>query len=221
MINKELENELENLARALVTGELNAQEIREVALQHLTEDELNKLWSIPRQNIYEFVTNHLNKFNCNPPFLDLGCGRRSYKPEIIERLGKGITYIALDHYLPDDKTAPERLPNLLADACHLPFPSSTFNTVICTELLEHTEDDSLVIAEISRVTKKDGLLILTLPGRHISKHEKPPYQIDYRRYSHDDINYLLAKHNFKILHFKRKILFDLEINLFAVAQIRK
>jgi len=85
--------------------------------------------------------------------------------------------------LTGDKAVPGRLPNLLADARYLPFPSSTFRPVICSEPLEYVKSDSLVVAEISRVTKKDGILILTLPGRHIPKHEKTPYQMDYRRYS--------------------------------------
>jgi len=90
--------------------------------------------------------------------------------------------------------------------------------VICTELLEHTEDDNLVMAEISRVTKKGGLLILTLPGIHIPKHERPPYQIDRRRYTQESINTMLAKHGFTALLFEKKTLFNLEINLLFIAQ---
>ena len=216
-----MNKELENLAKSLVTAGFSAKEVWYMASQRLTEKELNRLWSIPRQNIYEFVTSCFANFDLKPPFLDLGCGKRSYKPEITEKLGEGITYIALDHYLSDDKTTPEKLPNLLADVCHLPFSSSSINTVICTELLEHIEDDNLAMAEISRVTKKGGILILTLPGRHIPKHEKPPYQIDYRRYSHADIDNLLIKHSFEILHFERKTLLDLGINLFITAQKTK
>lgn len=214
MINKELEN----LARELVLKGLSAQEIWNIALEHLTQEELNELWSIPRQNIYRFVTNCFDNFDCKPPFLDLGCGRRSYKPEITGRFGIDTPFIALDHYLPDDKTIPEKLPNLFADTCYLPLPSSSINTVICTELLEHIEDDNLVMAEISRVTNTEGLLILTLPGNHIPKHEKLPYQIDYRRYSKEGINSLLAEHGFSTLHFESKSLFGLEINLFAATQ---
>ncbi|GIW63356.1 MAG: hypothetical protein KatS3mg091_158 [Patescibacteria group bacterium] len=210
--------ELENLARELVLKGLNARQIHEAALEYLTEEELSQLWSIPRKNIYEFVTNCLDRFACKPPFLDLGCGRRSYKPEITERFGVDTLFIALDHYFPDDKTNPKRLPNLLADACYLPLPSSSINTVICTELLEHIENDNVVMAEISRVTEKNGLLILTLPGAHIPKHDKPPYQIDHRRYRKENLNNLLSTHGFDILYFENKSLFGLEINLFAVGQ---
>ncbi|GIW62275.1 MAG: hypothetical protein KatS3mg090_0101 [Patescibacteria group bacterium] len=101
----------------------------------------------------------------------------------MEKFGIDTAYIALDYYLPEDRTVPERLPNLLADACCLPIQSSSINTVICTELLEHIENDNLAMAEIARVTNKGELLIITLPGIHIPKHEKPPYQIDYRRYN--------------------------------------
>ncbi|GIW62276.1 MAG: hypothetical protein KatS3mg090_0102 [Patescibacteria group bacterium] len=82
MINKELEN----LARKLVLEGSTAQEIREVALEYLTEYELKRLWSIPRQNIHEFVTNCLDRFDCKPPFLDLGCGRRSTNQKLWKNL---------------------------------------------------------------------------------------------------------------------------------------
>ncbi len=211
-------NELENFTRELAIEKLSIQEIREIVLQYLTKEELNKLWVIPRRNIYEFVTNCFEKFDCKPPFLDIGCGRRSYKPEIIEKFGVDTLYIALDHHLPEDKTAPERLPNLLANACYLPLQPSSINTVICTELLEHIEDDNLVMSEISRVIKPGGLLILTLPGAHIPKHEKLPYQIDYRRYSKEGLKDLLATYGFNILHSEDKTLFGLEINIFALAR---
>lgn len=213
-----MNNELENLARELVSAGHNAQEVRNIASQYLSNEELKTLWSIPRQNITNFVLGCFESIDLKSPFLDLGCGKRGYRPEATEKFGAEILYIALDHYLPDDKTDSLRLPNLLANTAFIPLTPLSVNTVICTEVLEHVENDNQVLGEISQVIKESGILILTLPGTDIPKHEKPPYQIDYRRYNLDSVRNLLELHHLNVLHLERKTLFGLEINLFAVAQ---
>lgn len=213
-----MNEELKNLVSQLVKTGHSAQEIRNTASKYLSEAELNSLWSIPRQNITNFVISCFENRGLKPPFLDVGCGKRSYRPEVIEKLGADVPYIALDHYLSNNITDPLRLPNLIADVTYLPIASSSVNTVICTEVLEHVENDSLVLGEISRVTKSNGILILTLPGADVPKHKKPPYQIDYRRYDLDGVKNLLELYRFNVLHLERKTLFNLEVNLFVLAQ---
>lgn len=214
-----MNKEFESVAKSLVTAGFSAKEIWDIASQRLTREELEKLWSIPRQNITSFVLGCFSNLDLEPPFLDIGCGKRSYKPEAMAKFGNDVAYISLDHYLPDDKTYPLRLPNLLASSTFLPFSSSSLATVICTEVLEHVNNDHLALEEISRVLKKEGMLVLTLPGRNIPKHEKLPYQIDYRRYSPEEVENLLETHDFNILSLETKFLFtDLEINILALAQ---
>jgi len=214
-----MDREFEKLAKSLVTAGFNAQEIWDIASQQLSREELEKLWDIPRQNIVNFVLECFNNLDLTPPFLDIGCGKRSYRPEAMAKFGSNVVYISLDHYLPDDKTHPLRLPNLVADSASLPLSSSSINTVICTEVLEHVKNDHLALEEISRVLRKDGVLILTLPGRSIPKHEKLPYQIDYRRYAPNQVKDLLGKHGLNVLSLETKFFFtDLEINILALAQ---
>lgn len=213
-----MKKELEDLLYQLVKSGRSAEEIRQIAGKHLGDTELRTLWSIPRQNINNFVISCLESRNLKPPFLDVGCGKRSYRPEVRERFGTEVSFIALDHYLPNDINNPLKLSNLIADITSIPLVSSSVNTVLCTEVLEHVENDSLAMEEISRVTKNKGILILTLPGADMPKHEKLPYQVDYRRYNLEDIENLLTSHNFVVLHLERKTMFDLEINLLALAQ---
>jgi 2-polyprenyl-6-hydroxyphenyl methylase/3-demethylubiquinone-9 3-methyltransferase len=52
----------------------------------------------------------------------------------------------------------------------LPFPDETFDIVYCCDVLEHVNDLVKVIAEISRVLKKDGVFLYdtinqTLPSK--------------------------------------------------------
>ena len=41
----------------------------------------------------------------------------------------------------------------------LPFAADTFDAVACCDVLEHVEDPSLVIAELARVLKPNGVLL--------------------------------------------------------------
>ena len=53
---------------------------------------------------------------------------------------------------------------LAADACRLPFPDGGFDTVICSEVLEHLPAAAEAISEIHRVLRPDGWLLVTTPN---------------------------------------------------------
>jgi SAM-dependent methyltransferase len=49
------------------------------------------------------------------------------------------------------------------DALSLPYPDETFDCVIASEILEHITRDDAAIAELIRVLKVDGTLVITVP----------------------------------------------------------
>ncbi|MCK0533359.1 class I SAM-dependent methyltransferase [Sphingobium agri] len=49
------------------------------------------------------------------------------------------------------------------DGFSIPFPDASFDTVLCTEVLEHSPQPMTLIAEIERVLKPGGTLIATVP----------------------------------------------------------
>lgn len=53
-----------------------------------------------------------------------------------------------------------------ASAVKLPFAKDSFEMVICLSVLEHIKDDQKVLKEISRVLKREGELILTVPSQN-------------------------------------------------------
>lgn len=55
------------------------------------------------------------------------------------------------------------LKTVYASALELPIRSNHADIVLCLDLIEHVNEDSKVIKEISRVLKKNGKLILTTP----------------------------------------------------------
>ena len=50
-----------------------------------------------------------------------------------------------------------------AVATALPFRSEAFQSVLCSEVLEHLEDDKRAVAEIGRVMAADGSAVITVP----------------------------------------------------------
>ena len=81
---------------------------------------------------------------------DLGCGDATgidYSPEAIEHcLSKGFTAICR------------------GDICALPFNDSTFDLVMATDILEHVDEDAMALAEIKRVLKPGGRVLITVPA---------------------------------------------------------
>jgi len=52
---------------------------------------------------------------------------------------------------------------MLGDALNLPFKDSSFDRIICSEVLEHLTDDEQGIRELVRVLKDGGALVVTVP----------------------------------------------------------
>lgn len=56
---------------------------------------------------------------------------------------------------------PARKPDIVADAHSLPFEDETFDTIVCSEVLEHVADPYQVVSEIYRVLAPGGMVVLT------------------------------------------------------------
>ncbi|HOK00978.1 MAG TPA: class I SAM-dependent methyltransferase [Spirochaetota bacterium] len=51
----------------------------------------------------------------------------------------------------------------IGDALNLPFKDETFDRIICSEVMEHVNDDFKACAELARVLKKNGRIAITVP----------------------------------------------------------
>jgi len=90
--------------------------------------------------------------------------------------------------------------NALASAESIPFRNATFDTVLCTEVLEHVENPDAMLEETHRVLRDDGHVIVSVPFMY-PLHEQPK---DYRRYSYFGLIALLEKHGFQPVSVRAK-----------------
>lgn len=115
--------------------------------------------------------------------LDVGAGTTKYSTIILKT---ATSYTASDSF-------PGKHIDVVCDAHNLPFPDGSYDTVICTGVLEHVRQPWIVAKELERMVKPGGHLIVAAPfmvGYHADPH-------DYFRFSMEGMNTLFT--NVKIL----------------------
>jgi SAM-dependent methyltransferase len=108
--------------------------------------------------------------------LDMGCGAGRHA---FESFRKGARVIALDYSfdelagvrdllwaMRDAGEVPEanEAQAVRGDALCLPFADDTFDRIICSEVMEHLQDDAGAMAELYRVLKPGGRIAVTVPA---------------------------------------------------------
>lgn len=102
--------------------------------------------------------------------LEVGCGRGFYEAAVNTIYPKSLI-IGMDlntRYLEVAKRAvrAKNVTFIRGDATKIPFPEKEFDRVICTEVLEHIGDDQKVIAELYRVLKPSGQVLISVPHKN-------------------------------------------------------
>ena len=108
--------------------------------------------------------------------LDVGCGEKPYAD-----LFDGCHYIGVDHGV--DGAAPDAV----ADAMRLPLADACIDIVFTTQVIEHVRHPERMVAEIARVLRPGGALVMTGPF-YWPLHEQPH---DYHRFTHHGFDNLL------------------------------
>jgi SAM-dependent methyltransferase len=121
-------------------------------------------------------------------WLDVGCGMRPY-----ESYFPSSTYVGVDIAV-SGRDPGLKAPDHYYDGRVLPFPDHSFEGVISTQVLEHVPDPRGLLAEIYRVIKPGGKLLISLP--FVWQEHEEPY--DFSRFTHFGIADLLKQTGFEI-----------------------
>lgn len=99
--------------------------------------------------------------------LDLGVGDASFTGALHDRTALRVVGAdAHAGYLAAARGRYADLP-LVRVADRLPFPDGSFDSVSALDVLEHTRSERTTLAEIGRVLRPGGLLVVTVPARHV------------------------------------------------------
>jgi len=117
--------------------------------------------------------------------LDLGCGNQPFL----------AWYSPLAREVVPVDAAP--IPGVLQVdlARPLPFADASFDTVLCTQVLEHVENAEQAMAEIARLLRPGGHALVTVPFLYPT-HEAP---YDFQRFTHHGLAGLARRHGLEVL----------------------
>jgi SAM-dependent methyltransferase len=118
--------------------------------------------------------------------LNAGCGNRDIT-DVLKRLGATtVTNVDIVSNIPNA---------ILSSLDSLPLESATFDTVFCNAVLEHVVPIDAVMAELKRVTRPGGRLLIAIPFLQ-PYHESPT---DFRRFTAEGMRQLGDRHGLKTL----------------------
>jgi SAM-dependent methyltransferase len=107
--------------------------------------------------------------------LDAGCGEKPYYPFFApfarEYVGIDIAHPAADVHAPLE---------------HLPVADASYDLVLCTQALEHSEDPAQVVRELRRVVARGGRVLASTHGTQVYH----PSPVDLWRWTHAGIERL-------------------------------
>jgi len=140
--------------------------------------------------------------------LDFGCGTKPYK-----NLFKNVDeYIGVDYKI-EGREETQKNVDVFYDGKNIPFEDNRFDTMLCTEVLEHVFNIDELLQEFNRVLKKGGKLLITTPFMW-EEHEMP---YDFARYTTPALKHLYTKHGFIVqANFKTgnyvEVIFQFSLN---------
>ena len=155
---------------------------------------------VPDETEPGIVALHLKRYEFALPYcrdadvLDAGCGV-GYGAAHLARVARRV--VGVDVFEDAIAYARRRYADagvefVVADVRELPFPDATFDTVCSFEIVEHVSDAECFVAELARVLRPDGTLVLSTP-RADDPAARPDNPVHKREFDADELRSLLSE----------------------------
>ena len=131
--------------------------------------------------------NSKREFLCGIDLGSSGNSILSFLNKIKHKSFFDIANLPLTQYIDENTWHP-----LCGDLVTLPYREKSFDFVSALDVLEHIKDDQLAVSEISRILKKNGIAVITVPHRMKYYTNQDRIIGHYRRY---DIAQIISKFN--------------------------
>lgn len=120
--------------------------------------------------------------------LDIGCGAQVFR----DLVPAGVTYVGIDTADAKSRFGYEVPDTHYFEGDDWGIADASFDTALCTEVLEHIPEPAPFLARAARCLRPGGRLVLTVP--FAARFHFIPY--DYWRYTPSSLNLLLAQAGF-------------------------
>lgn len=114
----------------------------------------------PQVNLADWIVNQID--GPAGKVLDVGCGPGFYLAKLADR-SQTLVGVDLSPGMVQEANAVTSAVTV-ADAQQLPFPEDTFDTTLCIHMLYHVPDIEAAIAELRRVTRSGGRVVVATNG---------------------------------------------------------
>ena len=138
------------------------------------------------RNRFNFVIQNVEKHSNSTKFknmLNLGTGEGDFD-EYLAKYTEELTSCDINVFdIEQAKRVNKDIPNIIyqvKDALETEYPNDRFDLIVCTEVIEHVGNPTLLLKEIHRILAENGIAILTFPSRS--------FPITY-----DPLNYIAKK----------------------------
>jgi len=129
--------------------------------------------------------------------LDIASGE-GYGAALLAQVARNVVGLDIDTATMQAATtefAGDCLRYLTADARYLPFADASFDIVTCFEALEHFDEQARFLAEVSRVLRPGGMLLISTPDREVyATHREAKNAFHVQELSHAEFRALLASY---------------------------
>lgn len=142
---------------------------------------------INRWSLYRAIRAFSEEIPNTANILDVGCGIKPYRHLFSSPNYTGID-IAGGGHADEAKTV-----DFFYDGLTIPFSDKSFDTILCTQVLEHADDPEVLVKECARVLKPGGKVFFSMPFTY-PEHEIP---YDFRRFTRFEHERLCKKNDFR------------------------
>lgn len=137
----------------------------------------HSVWGYNIFNRREWVAEQAARLAAGAKVLDVGAGVGQYRP----------LFAHCDYKTQDFGQEPATVGKYTSldyecDIIAIPVPDATFDAVLCTEVLEHVPEPLEAVAEMGRILKPGGVMLLTAPLGSILHQEPYHYYGGYTPY---------------------------------------
>jgi len=175
-------------------------------------------WKTHLEYFLEYFHPHIKKDNLNITLLDVGCGAGLVSRELLKY---GFKIYGVDFSSQAIELAKVENPEInfqYSSIYKLPFPNKKFDVIICLGVFQTVEYPEKALAEMARVLKKDGVLIVrTLNALSLSYLKAQKDNPDFVFYNPFSFRKKMSKAGFKvkavkgIYSFPKKFNFLIEV----------